>query len=74
MRELQTVTAVIEALGGDAATRLLTGRKQNYISNWKAAGRFPAPTFLIISNELDLRGYRASPKLWGIAEPEKAAS
>ena len=74
MRELQTAREVIEALGGAAATRALTGKTPQHIWNWKSAGRFPAETYLIMSNELGRQGVKAPATLWGIAEPERAAS
>jgi hypothetical protein len=36
--------------------------------------RFPADTFLIISEELKTSGKTAPPSLWGIVEPERVAS
>lgn len=79
MRELVTVESVLEALGeGDKrAGRLvlmaLTGRKTQYVTNWLAAGRLPAWSFLTVSKELERRGYSATPTLWGIAEPTSPA-
>jgi hypothetical protein len=72
--ELQTAEQVIQAVGGAAATARLTGRKPQHVWNWKNAGRFPADTFLIISEELKTSGKTAPPSLWGIVEPERVAS
>lgn len=74
MHELRTAEQVIEALGGPAATARLTGRKDQHVWNWKRDGRLPAKTFLIVSQELQSRGLTAPPALFGIDEPERAAS
>lgn len=74
VRELQTAGEVIDALGGTAATARKTGRKDQHVSNWRAAGRLPADTFLILSEELKTVECCAPPRVWGIREPERAAS
>ena len=63
-------TDVIDALGGTAAVARLTDRKMQHVSNWRAAGRFPADTFLVIGVALTAIGKAAPPTLWGIKEPE----
>lgn len=73
-RELHTTSEIVKALGGNGPTARLTGRTTQHVWNWKNAGRFPADTFLILSKELEDRGYRAVPELWGITQPESAAS
>ena len=70
--ELQTADEVIDALGGTGATARLTGRKAQHVTNWRAAGRLPADTFLILKTELKGRGKTAPPALWGIRQPEDA--
>lgn len=65
-RELQTAGEVIDALGGTAETARLAGRKSQHVSNWRAAGRLPAKTFLIIKKELAARGLTAPASLWGM--------
>lgn len=70
-RKLQTADQVIDALGGTAATARFIGRKDQHVSNWRAAGRLPAKTFLIISEELGKQELEASPEIWGIVSPEK---
>jgi hypothetical protein len=72
-RELQTAGEVIDKLGGTAATARLTDRKVQHVSNWRAAGKLPAKTFLILKKELAARGLTAPAALWGINEPERAA-
>lgn len=74
MRELQTVDEVIDQLGGTAATARLTARKDQHVSNWRAAKRLPADTFLILRAALAERGLTAPARLWGIREPHRVAS
>lgn len=72
-RVLKSAGEVIDALGGTVATAHLTGRKAQHVTNWRASGRLPANTFLVISKELRERGKLAPPSVWGITEPEKAS-
>lgn len=73
VRELQTAGDVIDELGGTGATARLTGRKDQHVSNWRAAGKLPAKTFLILKAELNARGVDAPSSLWGIKDPMGAA-
>lgn len=69
LNELSSVRDIIAAIGGDEGNgpiAALTGRKTQHVTNWKTEGRLPADTFLILTEALAKRGYRASPKLWGI--------
>jgi len=68
-RALRSARAIIAAIGGNGPVAVLTGRKTQHVTNWKHGGRLPASTFLVLTAALAERGYRASPKLWGIAEP-----
>lgn len=71
--ELQTVQDVIQALGGTAETARLTGKRSNHVVNWRNDGRFPAATFLLLTDQLRKRGCNAPPSLWGMAEPADPA-
>jgi hypothetical protein len=70
-RILKSADEVIDALGGTVATANLTGRKAQHVTNWRASGRLPAKTFLVISKQLRELEKSAPPSLWGITEPEK---
>lgn len=72
-RNLQTADEVIDALGGTAATARLTKRKDQHVSNWRAARRLPPNTYLVIQRELVARRLSAPPSIWGIQDPEAAA-
>lgn len=71
-KNLGTSSEVIDALGGTSATARLTGRKPQHVTNWRASGRLPADTFLIVKKELKAIGHDAPPSLWGIKEPKRA--
>jgi len=73
-RKLQTADDVIDELGGTAATARLTGRKAQHVTNWRAAHRLPADTFLILSKELENRGLTAPAEIWGIKTPSETES
>ncbi len=65
MKELHTVDAVIDALGGTKAVASLTRRKWNSaVSNWKAEGAFPTTTYTILKAELEAIGLSAPDRLW----------
>jgi hypothetical protein len=67
LKELTTASAVIDAVGGTVAAQKLTQRRfMQSISNWRSSGRLPPDTFLIFSEELVARGFRAPSTLWGI--------
>lgn len=71
IRLLKTVPAVIEEIGTDRV-KALTGRDKQHLSNWKASGRFPPDTFLILEDELAGRRCKAPSSLWGIPDPKAA--
>jgi hypothetical protein len=74
-KPLETTTEVIEALGGTSAVAELTGSTYAAAFNWRGFERFPAKTFIVMSDALAAKGKSASPSLWGmIAAPERAAS
>ena len=68
--ELHSATDVIDVLGGTRATARFTGRRDQAVSNWRANGRLPADTYLVITQELGRLGYYARASLWGMHDPE----
>jgi hypothetical protein len=71
---VETVADAIAKLGGPTATGKLVGRSAQSVVNWRAANKFPGDTYLILSAALEDRGLRAPPSMWGLIEPERAAS
>ncbi|WP_210161820.1 hypothetical protein [Bradyrhizobium japonicum] len=69
MPVLETVDAVIEALGGRLKVADLTNRLPQQVTNWRAAGTFSPTTFLVMTTALAATGRRASPRLWRMDEP-----
>lgn len=76
---LPTASAVIDALGGTAAVARIAERTMQSVTNWRAANRLPAETYLVLQAALKQRKLKAPADLWGIREPgsarpERAAS
>jgi hypothetical protein len=72
--ELKTSSEVIDAVGGTTAAQKLTRKKTpQVITNWRRNGRLPPDTYLQFQTELARLGLRASPALWGIADPSVEA-
>lgn len=70
---LETVDAVIEALGGRMAVAALIDRSPQQITNCRASGTFPPTTYLVMTEALAARQRRALPRLWRMDEPAAAA-
>lgn len=70
---LDTVNAVIEAVGGDAEAAKLAGVGASAVSNWKARGRIASGKAMIFADALGKRGLRADPSVFGMdpARPEE---
>lgn len=71
---LQTADDVIDALGGTGAVAALTGASIASVSNWRANGRLPPRTFLIVTAALTEIGATAPAALWSIDDPETKSS
>jgi len=74
MKALDSAGEVISHLGGPTAVGRLVGRSVQSVVNWRTSGRLPADTYLILQAELQDRDLAAPPSLWGIMQPERAAS
>jgi len=77
MLRFDTTSSVIDALGGNAEVIAIVGgrTKQQNVTNWRAANRFPPHTFFLIQRELQRRGLgRALASLWGIIDPDEVTS
>lgn len=62
---LTTISSIFEALGGLRGVAELTGAGVKAVQNW--FGRFeafPSSTYRLMIDELERRGYTASPAFW----------
>jgi hypothetical protein len=66
-QQLDSFDAVVEALGGKAATgELCDGQNTAAVCNWKRRReRFPAKYYPEMIDELNARGFDAPMTLWG---------
>lgn len=62
---IESVDAVIDAVGGTSAASRLAGVGLSAVSNWKSRGRIPAEKFKIFERALARLGTHADPKLFG---------
>lgn len=72
MKTLCTPNDVIKELGGTSAVAVLTRRKASSVSTWKARGKFPADTFIILTHALKSKKATAPVSLWGMTNQEAA--
>ena len=71
--ELETADQVIDALGGTTATARLLGFDPRRVSNWRKAGKFPAATFVALTEALAKVDRQAPRSLWNMRELREAA-
>lgn len=74
LRHLHTSTEIIDALGGTQAVADLLGAKYTAVFNWRTFGALPANTYVTLLGALEKNGCTASPRLWGMREPEGGTS
>jgi hypothetical protein len=74
MPKLLSTADVIEALGGVAAVRELTGRGETAPYNWRNHAKFPANTYLVMVQALAARGLHAPAWLWNQGPPPARAT
>lgn len=70
-KQLNTVNEVIEELGGpqvvEELTKFLSKRRPvSRIPMWKIRNRFPPKSYTVLQRELERRGKKAPPQLWGM--------
>lgn len=63
---LETVDAVMAALGGNQHVAGLTASKPSAVSMWKKAGSFPSNQFVVMTEALRAIGKSAPLSLWGM--------
>lgn len=62
---IESVDAVIDAVGGTSAASKLAGVGLSAVSNWKSRGRIPAEKFKIFERALAGIGKEADPRIFG---------
>lgn len=70
MKELHTTSEVMEVLGGTREIAKLTGAKYRAAFNWWSQSTFPSNTYVAMIAALEGHKCTASPKLWGMKEPD----
>jgi len=71
IRRLQNVPQCIEAIGPERV-KLLTGKRSQNLTNWKASGFFPPETFVVLTDALRSINCTAPPSLWRMIRPTRA--
>lgn len=67
LMSLNTVEAVIEALGGIKEVQRLTWRDSNSaVPMWKTRGKFPPNTYTVMQKALRQKRMTAPDHLWGM--------
>ena len=69
---LNSVDAVIDALGGDTSVATLTGVGLSAVGNWRARGKFSRSVFVIIRDALALKDLEACPSVFGFKVIDEA--
>lgn len=69
MKKLNSIEAVLDELGGVAATARLLGRERTTVGMWKANGRFPSSSYLAMDAVFRQNGIECPPDLWGMVPP-----
>jgi hypothetical protein len=70
--KLETLEDVMTALGGRQAVADLLDAKSSTISMWKYAGKFPANTYVIMTDALHAIDKTAPATLWAMKKTEAA--
>jgi hypothetical protein len=69
---LETVDAVMDALGGNQPVAGLTSSKPSAVSMWRKAESFPSNTYLALTEALREKGKTAPASLWGMKIPAES--
>ena len=63
-KQLTTIDAVIDELGGTNAMAHMMAAPKSAVSNWRRDKQFPANTYLAIMEALKAKRLTAAPGLW----------
>jgi hypothetical protein len=72
-RKLQTVDAVIEALGGTFKVAELVDLRPQAVSQWRARGQIGKGNYVIMTKALEAKGLVAPASLWGFSKIKSRA-
>jgi hypothetical protein len=74
LKHLNSSAEVFDALGGIPGVMEVASAKYKAVFQWKSSGSFPSNTYVLLTGELNRRGYMAPASLWDMREPAQAAS
>lgn len=69
---LNSVDAVIDALGGPTAAGDLLGVWPSAVVNWRTRGKITADKFLLVTDALKAKGLKVSPGVFGFKAEARA--
>lgn len=69
---LNSVDAVIEALGGNTSAASLASVGGSAVSNWRARGEIPPENFLLFRDALTALGKEVDPAVFGFKVSDEA--
>jgi hypothetical protein len=69
---LNSVDAVIEALGGNTSAASLASVGASAVSNWRARGEIPPENFLLFRDALKALGKEIDPAVFGFKVSDEA--
>jgi hypothetical protein len=70
-KALPSISEVTTALGGIQAVADLTGRTYSAAAQDNRLGKFPAHTYLVMTDALAALGKSAPASLWGMTAPQE---
>jgi hypothetical protein len=73
VQRLKTIAEVLRELGGPAEVGRLTGKSTQAVWNWGDRGRIAPDAYLVMTAELERRGFSAPAELWTIQTPTESA-
>jgi hypothetical protein len=74
MQRLNSVSEIIDAVGGDTKFSRVFGLSRSQVSNWKMRKQFPSYTYASLQPQLKtIFNIDAPPSVWGQVEIERAS-
>ena len=66
--KVTTTADAIDALGGNQLVAHACHTTHKAVSNWRAGGKFPAATYLLLRERFRQRGIEAPDRLWAMRQ------